>query len=58
MSSTLISNIKLLVNTRKENQLLRGKALAVLPAIEDAYLVITDGIIAEYGQKHDIVHHI
>lgn len=56
MSSTLISNIRLLVNTRRENQLLRGKALAQLPTIENAYLVVTDGRIAEYGEMSQNVH--
>ena len=56
MSSTLISNIRLLVNTREENQLLRGKALSQLPCIENAYLVVTDGRIAEYGEMSQIVH--
>lgn len=49
MSVVIITNIKLLVNTRKENRLLRGKELAELPCIENAYLIIEDGIIAEYG---------
>jgi len=56
MSSTLITNIKLLVNTREQNQLLRGKALAHLPCIEDAYLIISDGIIAELGKMSDLIH--
>lgn len=46
----LISNIKTLVNTREENILLRGKALRVLPCIDDAYLIIEDEHIAEYGK--------
>ncbi len=50
MSTTVITNIKLLVNTREENQLLRGKELAQLPCIENAYLIIENGIIAEYGK--------
>lgn len=49
MASVVIENIKLLVNTRKENKLLRGKELADLPCIENAYIIIEDGIIAEYG---------
>ncbi len=49
MSVVIITNIKLLVNTRKENRLLRGKELAELPCIENAYLIIEDGTIAEYG---------
>ncbi len=50
MSSTIITNIRQLVNTRQQNQLLRGKELAELPCIENAYLVIENGIIAEYGE--------
>ncbi len=49
MPATIITNIKLLVNTREQTKLLRGKELAVLPCIENAYLVIENGIIAEYG---------
>ncbi len=48
--TTEIINIRLLVNTRLQNQLLRGKDLAELPCIEKAYLLIEDGIIAEYGE--------
>ncbi len=50
MATTIITNILRLVNTREENQLLRGKELAILPCIENAYLIIEDGIIAEYGE--------
>ena len=57
MASTLITNIKLLVNTRKEDHLLRGKELSVLPCIENAYMIIDDGIISEYGKMDGIVHH-
>lgn len=56
MPATLITNIKCLVNTRKENKLLRGKEFSVLPVIENAYLIVEDGIIAEYGKQSDIVH--
>jgi len=58
MSSTLISNIRLLVNTRAENQLLRGKALAQLPCIENAYMIVNNGSIAEFGKMPDIVHRV
>ncbi|MGH2552434.1 MAG: imidazolonepropionase, partial [Chitinophagaceae bacterium] len=53
MAATFISNISLLVNTRTENKLLRGKELGVLPCIENAYLVIEEGIIAGYGLMKD-----
>jgi imidazolonepropionase len=52
--TTLITNIKLLVNCRKQNKLLRGKELAYLPCIENAYLIIEDGIIAEYGEMKNL----
>lgn len=44
-----IHNIKSLINTRQENKLLRGKELAELPCIENAYLLVEDGIISNYG---------
>ncbi len=46
---TLVINIKQLVNVRTQNQLLRGKNLALLPSIENAFLLIEHGIIADYG---------
>ena len=52
--TTLITHIKQLVNIREENQLLRGKALAILPTIENAFLLIEDGIIAEYGAMYEL----
>ncbi len=54
MSSLLIQHIKQLVNTREENQLLRGTALADLPVIEDAFILIEDGIIADYGNMYEL----
>jgi imidazolonepropionase len=54
MSSSLITNIKLLVNTRDQNKLLRGKELAQLPCIENAYLVIEDEVIVQYGRMEEL----
>jgi imidazolonepropionase len=42
------------VNVRSENNLLRGKALAELPVIEDAFLLIEDGTIADYGHMYEL----
>jgi imidazolonepropionase len=53
-ASLLIQHIKQLVNVREENELLRGKDLAVLPVIEDAFILIEDGIIAEYGPMYEL----
>lgn len=50
MPSVLISNIKKLINVRNDSQPLRGKELAILPEIEDAYVVIQDGIIVDFGE--------
>ena len=47
--TTLIANIAQLVNTREETNLLKGKELATLPCIENAFVVIEEGIVAEYG---------
>src|SRR6266496_3574010 len=54
--TTLITNIKQLVNVREELKLLRGKELSVLPSIENAYVVIEHGSIAEYGSMQDLKH--
>jgi imidazolonepropionase len=51
--ATLISNIKLLVNTRRDNLLLRGTALSHLQCIENAYLEIEDGKISGYGKMDE-----
>ncbi len=53
MGTTIITNIKLLVNTRKDQSLLRGSALAELPCVENAYIVIENGVIAEYGSDRE-----
>lgn len=54
MPAIIITNIKLLVNTRAENTLLRGKELSDLPCIENAYLILEDGIIADYGHMSSL----
>jgi imidazolonepropionase len=51
---TLITNIQQLIGTREENTLLRGTALAHLPLIENAFVLIEDGIIAEYGAMYEL----
>ncbi|HET6766823.1 MAG TPA: imidazolonepropionase, partial [Chitinophagaceae bacterium] len=54
--ATLISHIRQLVNTREESKLLRGNELSVLPCIENAFLIIEDGLIAEYGVMPNLKH--
>jgi len=50
MASQVYTHIKQLISVRHKSQLLRGAELAELPIINDAYLIIEDGIIAEYGE--------
>lgn len=50
MTSLLIENIKLLVGTHRQSKILRGKELADLPIIENAYLLIENGMIASFGK--------
>lgn len=54
MASLLIKNIKKLINVREEYHLLRGKELSELPCIDNAYLLIEDDTIAEYGPMSDL----
>lgn len=45
----LITNIKQIVSTRQNANLLLGKALAELPVIDNAFLLVDNGLIAVYG---------
>ncbi len=54
MRAQLITNIRLLVNTDEGVSLRRGADLAVLPCIENAWLLVEDGIIAGYGKMDTI----
>lgn len=50
----LITNIQQLINVREANSLLRGAALAELPSIETAFLLIEDDVIADYGYMYEL----
>ena len=52
--TTLISNIKQLLGTREETKLLRGMELAQLPFLDDAFLLIEDGTIADFGTMYEL----
>jgi imidazolonepropionase len=56
MAASLITNIKLLVNTRQSSFLLRGSELSNLPAIEEAFILVEDGFIADFGKMSDLKH--
>ncbi len=49
MGSHIFTNIKLIANVRESSKILRGKDLSYLPCIKNAYIIIEDELIAEYG---------
>ena len=52
--TSLIINIAQLIGTREETHVLRGKELVELPLIENAFLLIEDGLIADYGHMYEL----
>ncbi|MBS1741653.1 MAG: imidazolonepropionase [Bacteroidetes bacterium] len=52
--TTLIINIQQLINVRAETHLLQGAGLAELPSIEHAFLLVEDGMIADYGNMYEL----
>lgn len=52
--TTLVTNIYQLAGVREASPVLRGKELAHLPVIENAFLLIEDGIIVEYGPMYEL----
>ncbi|MEP7142402.1 MAG: imidazolonepropionase [Ferruginibacter sp.] len=52
--TTLITNIKQLISTRAQTHVLRGKELLEMPVIENAFLLIEDGLIADYGRMQEL----
>jgi imidazolonepropionase len=54
MAALLITNIKQLVNVREQWTVLRGKELAELPCINNAYLLIEDDTIVSYGAMNQL----
>jgi imidazolonepropionase len=54
MAGLLLTNIKQLVNVREQWPVLRGKELAELPCISNAYLLIEDDTIVSYGPMEQL----
>jgi imidazolonepropionase len=54
MATKIYTHIKQLLNVRQQSQLLRGKELSELPVIYDGYLIVEDGIIADYGEMENL----
>ena len=53
MATQIYTHIKQLINVRQQSQLVRGKELSELPIIYNGYLIIEDGIIADYGEMEN-----
>jgi imidazolonepropionase len=54
MAGLLLTNIKQLVNVREQWPVLRGKELAELPCIDNAFLLIEDDTIVSYGPMEQL----
>lgn len=55
MADVLIRNIKALVQVREQSiARVAGNAMAVLPAIDNAYLYLRDGIIHSFGKMDEL----
>jgi imidazolonepropionase len=52
--TTLFINIEQLLGVRAQSSLLRGAALADLPSIQSAFILIEDGLIADFGHMHEL----
>ena len=50
----IITNIGQLINASEQRSLLRGTELAVLPSLENAWLLIEDDVIADFGTMNTI----
>jgi imidazolonepropionase len=54
MATQIFTNIRSLVNIRDGSGFIRGNELAILPSIQNAYLIVEDGVIAEFGKMEDL----
>ena len=52
--TTLLVNIRQLLNVRDDSTPLRGAELSRMPCIEDAWLLIEDGVISSFGLMSDL----
>ncbi len=58
MKSILIRNIKSLAGIREANvKLVRGAEMKILPSIENAFLLIENGLIKSFGKNEDAPEH-
>lgn len=52
--TTLIINIEQLAGIHEDDRLLRGKELASLPMIGPAFILVEDGVIADFGHMYEL----
>jgi imidazolonepropionase len=53
MATQIFTNIRSLVNTRDRSGFIRGDEMSILPSVKNAYLIVEDGIIAEFGKMEE-----
>ncbi len=51
---TLFRNIKQLIQVREDIYILKGKDMGFLPVLDDAYLVVQNDLIEDYGLMKDL----
>jgi imidazolonepropionase len=52
--ASLIFNINTLLNVRENNELLKGQSLSQLPSITNAFIVVEDGKIIDFGEEKNL----
>lgn len=58
MASSLIINIQQLANVRTDSRLIRGKDLAKIPCIGNAYLLMQDNEIVQWGRMEELASEV
>ncbi|HTQ63378.1 MAG TPA: imidazolonepropionase [Puia sp.] len=58
MASSLIINIQQLANVRTDSRLIRGKDLAKIPCVGNAYLLIQDNEIVQWGRMEELASEV
>lgn len=54
MATQIFTNIRSLVNRRDGSGFIRGHELSILPCVQNAYVIVEDGVIADFGKMEDL----
>ena len=54
MQSRILTHIKQLINIRYDSHPLYGTEMSQLPSLDDAWLLIEDDEIADFGKMEDL----